>query len=308
MFDIALVGCGGMMPLPNRYLSSALMRFEGRMILIDCGEGTQVSAKQVGWGFKTIDCICLTHFHADHVSGLPGLLLTIGHSGRAEPLTIVGPIGVAHVVRSLCVIAPEIPFPVQFIELPEGGINQIQIPHTSFYLSAIPVKHNCICFAYRIDIKRKGKFDPEAAKAENIPINFWNRLQKGETIEFEGRVFTPEMVMGRERRGLTVSYCTDSRPTKTLPNFIQGSDLFICEGHYGAQDKLSKARSHKHMIFSEAAELAKAGKAKKLWLTHFSPAMQNPAEYIKNAGKIFPNSQIGFDRKTTTLTFDECDD
>ena len=305
MFDITLVGCGGMMPLPHRYLSSVLMRFEGRLVLIDCGEGTQVSARQVGWGFKTLDCICLTHFHADHVSGLPGLLLTIGHSGREEPLTIIGPIGVTHIVKSLCVIAPEIPFPINFIELPDNGIKELKIPHTNFILSALPVKHNCVCFAYRIDIKRKGMFNAETAKAQNIPLNFWNKLQKGEIIEHEGKTFTPQMVMGEERKGLSVSYCTDSRPTKTLPAFIQNSDLFICEGHYGDEEKYDKARSHKHMIFSEAAQIAKEGNAKKLWLTHFSPAMQNPKDYIKNAAKIFPNSKAGHDGKTTTLNFED---
>ncbi|MCL2354142.1 MAG: MBL fold metallo-hydrolase [Defluviitaleaceae bacterium] len=122
MFDIALVGSGGMMPLHNRFLSSALLRFEGRMLLIDCGEGAQVSIKQIGWGFKTIDCICLTHFHADHVTGLPGLLLSIGHSGREEPLTIIGPIGVAHIVKSLCVVVGELPFDIEFVEIPKEGL------------------------------------------------------------------------------------------------------------------------------------------------------------------------------------------
>jgi ribonuclease Z len=305
MFDIALVGCGGMMPLPNRHLSSLLMRFEGRMLLIDCGEGTQVSAAQVGWGLKQIDCICITHFHADHVAGLPGLLLSIGHSDRVEPLTIVGPVGVEHVVRSLCVIAPEIPYALNFIEIPNSGAKNIKIPLTNFILSAHPAYHNCVCFAYRIDIERKGRFDPQAAQALDIPVNFWGRLQKGETFEHNGRVFTPDMVMGAARRGLALSYCTDSRPPRGLPAFIHGSDLFICEGHYGDDSKLSKARAYKHMIFAEAAELARAGNVKQLWLTHFSPAMPNPGDYIKNARKIFPNSHVGFDRKTITLNFDD---
>ncbi|MDR2168035.1 MAG: ribonuclease Z [Clostridiales bacterium] len=305
MFDIALVGCGGMMPLPNRYLSSLLLRFEGRMVLIDCGEGTQVSAKQVGWGFKTIDCICLTHFHADHVAGLPGLLLSIGHSGRDEPLTIVGPVGVAHIVRSLCVIAPEIPFPLNFVEIPAGGMKDFKIPLTNFILGAHPAHHNCPCFAFRIDIGRLGKFDPDAARALNIPVNFWGKLQKGETLEHNGQILTPDMVMSAPRRGLSVSYCTDSRPPRGLPAFIQNSDLFVCEGHYGDEERLPKARAYKHMIFSEAAELARKGGVGELWLTHFSPAMPNPGDYLKNARKIFQNTHIGHDRKTTTLNFQE---
>ena len=305
MLDIALVGTGGMMPLPNRYLSSLLLRYEGRMMLIDCGEGTQVSAKQVGWGFKNIDCICLTHFHADHVAGLPGLLLTIGGSGREEPITIVGPHGVGHIVRSLCVIAPEIPFEINFIELPYKGKKDIAVPLTSYVLSAAPAEHNCPCFAYRIDINRAGRFDLAAAMGLPIPRNYWNKLQKGQTVEFDGQLYTPDMVLGANRKGLAVSYCTDSRPPRGLAQFVQGSDIFVCEGHYGEDEKLDKAKNHKHMLFSEAAKIAKDGGVDQLWLTHFSPAMPNPEAFIQNARKIFANSHVGYDRMTTTLNFAE---
>ncbi|MDR2183923.1 MAG: ribonuclease Z [Clostridiales bacterium] len=305
MLDIALVGCGGMMPLPNRYLSSLLLRHEGRMMLIDCGEGTQVSVKQVGWGFKNIDCICLTHFHADHVAGLPGLLLTIGGSGREEPITIVGPIGVSHIVRSLCVIAPEIPFEINFIEIGSTGSKDIAVPLTSYMLSAAPVDHNCPCFAYRVDIKRTGLFNLEAAMTLPIPRNYWNILQKGRTIEHEGRIYTPDMVLGSQRKGLAVSYCTDSRPPRGLAAFVANSDIFVCEGHYGEDALLDKAKSHKHMLFSEAARLAKAGNVGQLWLTHFSPAMPNPEAFIQNARKIFANSHVGYDRMVTTLSFED---
>ena len=305
MFDIALVGCGGMMPLPNRFLSSLLLRYEGRMLLIDCGEGNQISTRQVGWGFKNIDCICLTHFHADHMAGLPGLLLAIGNSGREETMTIVGPQGVSRVVRSLCVIAPEIPFDIEFIELPAGGKNEIKINLTGFVVSAAPAEHNCPCFAYRVDVKRRPRFNLEKAESLNIPKMFWSLLQKGQNVEYEGRLYTPDMVLGDGRRGLSVSYCTDSRPPKGLPGFIKESDLFVCEGHYGEDALLDKAKSHRHMIFSEAAKLAKDGNVKKMWLTHFSPAMQNPEDFLHYAGRIFPNSHIGYDRMVETLNFDE---
>jgi len=306
MLDIALVGTGGMMPMSNRHLSSALLRFEGRMVLIDCGEGTQVSARQVGWGFKTIDAICLTHFHADHVTGLPGLLLTIGHAGRDEELTIYGPIGVERIVRSLCVVAPEIPFPVRFVEIPNDGIKDaIQIPYTNFYLRAHPLSHGCVCFGFRLDIKRKGRFDADAAKGLGLPVQMWGKLQRGESVKHEGAVITPDAVMGDARRGLSVSYATDTRPPKGLAGFIQGSDLFICEGQYGDEELLPKARAYKHMIFSEAATIAKQGDVKEMWLTHFSPSLQNPKDYIKNARKIFQNTHVGYDRMTATLSFDE---
>ena len=305
MLDIALVGSGGMMPMAGRHLSSLLVRFEGRMVLIDCGEGTQVSARQIGWGFKTIDAICITHFHADHVTGLPGLLLTIGHAERKEPLTIIGPIGVERIVRSLCVVAPELPFELKFVEIPNAGAQNISIPHTSFTLHAHPAQHNCTCFAYRIDIARLGKFDHETAKAMGLPVQAWGKLQRGESVEHNGKTITPDAVMGKPRRGLSVSYCTDSRPPKGLPEFIHGSDLFVCEGQYGDPAKLPKAKAYKHMIFSEAAKLAKEGNVKKMWLTHFSPSLQNPKDYLHHAKKIFENSHIGRDKMEESLTFDD---
>jgi len=305
MFDITLVGCGGMMPLPNRYLSALLLRFEGRMVLVDCGEGTQVSLKEIGWGYKTIDAICLTHFHADHVTGLPGLLLSIAHSGRTEPLTIYGPAGVAHIVRSLCVVAPEVPFRLDFVEIPPDGTNSIKIPITNFILSAHPARHNTPCFAYRFDVERKGKFDHATAQQLGIPLNFWNKLQKGNAVEHEGKIYTPDMVMGEARKGLSVSFCTDYRPPKGLPNFIRGSDLFVCEGQYGDNAQIAKARKHKHMTFAEAAQLAKDGNVGELWLTHFSPSLPNPRDYAKNAKNIFPQTKIGRCGLTTSLNFDD---
>ena len=305
MLDVALVGSGGMMPMAGRHLSSLLVRFDGRMVLIDCGEGTQVSARQIGWGFKTIDAICITHFHADHVTGLPGLLLTIGHAERTEPLTIIGPVGVERIVRSLCVVAPELPFELKFIEIPNSGALNIKIPYTNFTLSAHPAQHNCTCFAYRLDIARLGKFDHQTAKSLGLPVQMWGKLQHGQSVEHDGKIITPDAVMGAARRGLSVSYCTDSRPPKGLPEFINGSDLFVCEGQYGDPQKLPKAKAYKHMIFSEAAQLAKDGNVKKLWLTHFSPSLQNPKDYLHHAKKIFENTHIGRDRMEESLTYDD---
>ena len=303
MLDVALVGTGGMLPLPNRYLASLICRHNGNMVLFDCGEGTQVSLRLLGWGFKQIDCICLTHFHADHTAGLPGLLLAIGQAGREEPLTIIGPEGVAIVVRSLCIIAGEIPFDINFIEMPKEGLNNMQIPLTSIFLSSIPVLHNCPCYAFSLSIRRAGKFDAEAAKKLGIPLQLWSLLQKGLEVSHEGKVYLPDMVMGEERKGLKVSYCTDSRPPKYLPAFIEGSDIFVCEGQYGEDDLLAKAKSHRHMIFSEAATLAKNGNVSELWLTHFSPSMPEPSYYIKYASNIFTNTIIGYDRMHKTLTY-----
>ena len=303
MLDIALLGCGGMMPLPNRYLTSLCLRTNGNMMLIDAGEGTQVTMKLLSWGFKNIEAICFTHFHADHISGLPGLLLTIGNSCRTEPLTLVGPPGLARVVQSLLVIAPELPFDIELRELEYAKGQMVQL--CGMDVSVYPMLHRIKCFGYSVYLPRAGKFEPERAKTLNIPVNFWNRMQKGEHIEYEGRVYTPDMVMGETRRGLRVSYCTDSRPPDGLDEFVRGSDLFVCEGIYGENDKLAKAIEHRHMIFSEAAEIAARAGVRELWLTHFSPALTQPEIFLANAADIFPNTVIGRDRMSKTLIFDE---
>jgi len=279
------------------------MRFSGRMLLIDSGEGTQVSMKLLGWGFKNIEAICFTHFHADHISGLPGLLLTIGNSCRSEPLKLVGPPGLERVVQGLLVIAPELPIEIQIIELQHKKGQTIDLCGMS--VSAYPTTHRGKCRGYSSSLSRPGKFDHERGKALNIPVRCWNRLQKGESIEYENNLYTPDMVMGERRKGLKVSYCTDSRPPSGLDAFVEDSDLFICEGIYGENDKLDKAIEHRHMIFSEAAAVAASGRVRELWLTHFSPALTQPEIFRANATDIFPNTLIGRDRMTKTLTFDD---
>src|SRR3954467_7740308 len=138
MIDVALLGVGGTLPLPDRFLSAVLIRCGGQLILIDCGEGTQVSLRKLGWGLKDVGIILLTHFHADHVAGLPGLLLTIGNSGRTreEPLTVVGPRGVQRVVESLRVIAPVLPYPVRYREL-KGDADEV-VPVGPLRITACP--------------------------------------------------------------------------------------------------------------------------------------------------------------------------
>ena len=303
MIDIALIGTGGMVPLPNRFLTGMMARLNGSMLLIDCGEGAQVTIKQLGWGYKNLDYICFTHFHADHIAGLPGLLLTVGNSDRTEPLTIIGPKGIGRIVSSLCVIAPELPFDIKFIELEFiKGITSMTLGE--YELSALSLNHRMVCAGYSINLSRAGKFDPESARSQSIPLKFWNKLQKGETVENDGKIYTPDMVLGPERKGLKISYITDTRPTEKIPGFIMNSDLFICEGLYGDDEKQEKAASHKHMVFSEAALLAKQGNVGELWLTHFSPAMTNPEEFLKSAGNIFKNTRVGFDRMMKTLHFE----
>lgn len=293
MLDLCLLGTGGMMPLPDRWLSSVLIRYHGRMILIDCGEGTQIPLRMTKWGFKAIDAILFTHYHADHIAGLPGLLLTIGNSGRKEPLTIMGPPGLIEVVEGLTVISPELPYDLTLIELSDLDSSETRLCNIA--IKSIPVDHSLPCLSYCIELKRQRKFDVERAKELNIPINYWNSLQKGVEIDLEGKTISPEMVLGEMRKGIKVCYCTDTRPTNDLIEFIKDSDLFICEGMYGNEENLSKAVQKKHMMFFEAGLLAKQGSVKELWLTHYSPSLRDPEEYIETVRTIFTNTKVGRD-------------
>lgn len=303
MIDVCLLGTGGVMPLPGRWLSSALIRYNGRMILIDCGEGTQVPLRMAGWGFKAIDAVLFTHYHGDHAAGLPGLLLTIGNSERTEPLTLIGPPGLGEVVEGLTVIAPELPYNLKLIEL--SGTERDEIRLNGLIIGSIPVDHTITCLCYSLYLKRQGKFDIDMAEKLNIPVQYYRQLQNGCKVEADGRIIKPEMVLGLERKGIKICYCTDTRPTEALVDFVRESDLFICEGMYGSNEDLEKAVQKKHMTFTEAAEIAKKARVKELWLTHYSPSLTEPEKYIDETEAVFPGTRTGTDLLAKTLKYNQ---
>ncbi|MCI9487576.1 MAG: ribonuclease Z [Lachnospiraceae bacterium] len=304
MLDVCLLGTGGMMPLPYRWLTSLMARCGGSHLLIDCGEGTQIALRKKGWSAKPIDLICFTHYHADHISGLPGLLLTMGNAERTEPLLMVGPKGLERVVTALRTIAPELPFPVQFLELTE---REQEFQAGPYHIRAFRVNHNIPCYGYSLSLPRAGKFQVEQAKALELPVRYWGVLQRGETVELDGKVYTPDMVMGGARKGIKVTYCTDTRPIASIAAEAAGSDLFICEGMYGEKEKEAKARENKHMTMYDAARLAKDADVSELWLTHYSPSLSWPEDYMDEVRRIFPKAVAARDGQTAELRFEDGD-
>lgn len=306
MVEITLLGCGGSMPVPNRYLSSLLINYRGRKILIDCGEGTQVSMKIANCGFKTIDYICITHLHGDHIIGLPGILSTIGNCGRTEMLTIIGPKGIKEVIDAFRLIVRELPYDINIIENPKEDIlvsnNYI---NKDIIISTLEVEHSTPCIAYSFYIKRKAKFDMEKAMKNNVPKILWSKLQNGREIKLEGNIYTKDMVLGQPRKGIKVSFVTDTRPIKEIMDFVDNSDLLVCEGMYGDDCDLERAIKNKHMTFRESATIAKQSNVETMVLTHFSPIIKDPNMYIENAMEVFENTIIGTDRLKLNLIFKE---
>ena len=288
------------MPLPYRWLTSLMTRYNGSSLLIDRGEGKQIAIKEKGWSAKPIDIICFTHYHADHISGLPGLLLTMGNAERSEPVTMIGPKGLEQVVRALRTIAPELPFEIRYLELNQP-VEHLEAQ--GYHITAFKVNHNITCYGYTIEIPRAGQFQVERAIQLGIPKNCWGRLQKGETLTLDGKDYTPDMVMGPPRKGIKLTYCTDTRPAPAITENAQNADLLIIEGMYAEKEKEAKAKQYKHMTFYEAAKIAKDADVADMWLTHFSPSLVRAEDYMDKVRSIYSNAKLGKDGKTVELDF-----
>lgn len=297
MIDICLLGTGGMMPLPGRALTALYVRMGSRALLIDCGEGTQTAMRKASARFKPIEAILITHFHADHISGLPGLLLTLGNEGRVEPLHMYGPEGLEQVVAGLRVIVPELPFEIIYHEF--NLKDEAHFECAGLEADVFPVDHGIPCLGYHIELNRAGKFDPVKAKENGVPMKLWGRLQKGETVDG----FTPGDVLGAPRKGISFVYATDTRPVPAIEKYGRNADLMILEGMFGEHEKQERAEVSRHMMMQEAAEIAANVNAKQLWLTHYSPATPEPEIFAEELKEIFSETVVCTDGMTTTLQF-----
>jgi len=294
-----ILGCGGMMPLPNRHLTSVLLRREGELFLFDCGEGTQVSLRRLNLRWKKISVIFISHTHADHVTGIPGLLMLSSQVDRDDPLYIIGPPRIAEYIESSRrVLDMYINYEIIVQEITAPGI---VYRGDGFHVRCFPLSHTKPCYGYTLEEEmRPGEFHPEKAKELNIPMGkLWGKLQKGETIKTEdGRTITPAQVVGNPRQGRKFSFVTDSLALPEISTHVIGSDLFICEGMF-ARELAEDAREKKHMTAEDAAKIAAASSGvKKLGLIHYSPRY---TEYelkkvLDEAKAIFPETVLTKDR------------
>jgi ribonuclease Z len=300
VIDALLLGVGAMVPLPDRPLSSLLVRVGGSLVLFDCGEGTQVQMRRFHWGFRRLDAICLSHLHADHVAGLPGLFHTLANAGRTAPVQILGPVGTIAAVQGLRVIAQWLPYDMVIHELAPG--DRFELP-AGMRGSVCAAEHRVPCLAWRLDLDRQRPFDPDRARALGVPVTSWSRLQRGETVEANGRAVPPEDVLGSPRPGLALGFATDTRPTPDIAELMQGVDLLVSEATYARDDELDKAVRHKHMTIREACQLARSAGVGKVWLTHFSATVEDSSLFADFARSIYPPVEMGYPGLTTTLSF-----
>lgn len=303
MVDICLAGTGGMMPLKNRWLTCCFLEYNGKAMLIDCGEGTQIALSEADCRLSKLETLLITHFHADHISGLPGLLLSLGNYSKKTPLKIYGPRGLTDVVNNLCCICGKLPYELDIIEFPTNISTQF-IPYEideMVTISTIPLKHSIPCIGYSFTFLRKPVFNPKKAEELGIPKQMWSKLHKGEKIEFEGKFITTDMVTDGERKPIKVTYVTDSRPVDNIADIGFRSDLLICEGMYGDNENEESMKEKGHMLFSDALRIANDSESERLWFTHYSPAMTNPSIYEKFVKKSFAGAVISQDGQKINL-------
>ena len=301
MLEMCTLGTGGTLPLPDRALSSLYVRVNGRAMLIDCGEGTQVGIRRLGWGFRCIDGLLLTHFHGDHCTGVAGLLLSLEKAGREEPFMIFGPPGLKRVIEGLCVIVPPLHYQVLLREIPLTGDDLEMI---GLKIHAFPVDHGGIpCFGFRMTLPRAAAFDPEKARELGVDVKDWKRLQDGESVWAGLRRIRPEQVTGKARKGITAVFSTDTRPCETLRKYAKDADLLILVGMYGDEEKRKQVLKNHHMMFGEAAEIAREAEPAALLLTHFSTSVEDPEAYLAETRAVFEKTYAAHDGETLTLRY-----
>ena len=308
MLTVTLLGTAATLPRPDRALSAAVLTCQGRHILLDCGEGTQVALHRLRISPMKIDLIALTHFHGDHMLGLPGLLQTMGTLNRTRELVICGPEGLEAVMRAVLFLADELPFPVRLMTLPPEGLVLSalngQWPQGAT-LTAFPTLHRVPAQGYRLDLPRLRRLDRDRAEAAGVPRRSWRRLQSGQAVRVGDRLISPDDVCEPERPGLAAVFTGDTAPCGAVADAARGADLLIMDSTYADDALADKAAFYGHSTFRQAAELAAAAGVKRLWLTHFSAMLEIPEEHLPIAQSVFPGAVCGADGMREVLAFPE---
>ncbi|HNY22757.1 MAG TPA: ribonuclease Z [Treponemataceae bacterium] len=302
-----VLGCGGMMPLPYRHLTSVLLRREGDLFLFDGGEGTQVSLRKLNLKWKKINAIFVSHTHADHVTGIPGLLMLSSQVDRDDPLYIFGPPKIAEYIEtSRKVLDMYINYQIIVKEINEPGI---VYSGDGFDVRAFPLQHTKTCVGYTLEEHpRPGAFFPDKALELNVPCGpLWSKLQAGESVvSTDGATVNPTDVLGAPRKGRKFSFVTDTKYLPSIAPEVAGSDLLVCEGMF--EESLAEtAAEKKHMTAIQAATIARDAKVKKMALIHYSPRY-NDADLkilLTEAKSVFPGTILSKDRLVLPIEYED---
>ena len=300
-----ILGCGGMMPLPYRHLTSVLLRRDGDLFLFDGGEGTQVSLRRLNLKWKKINAIFVSHTHADHVTGLPGILMLNAQVERTEPLFIFGPPKIKEYIEtSRKVLDMYINYP---IEVKEITAPSIVFEGDGFYIRAFPLDHTKTCVGYTLEeLDRPGEFNPEKAELLNVPVGpLWGKLQKGQpVISSDGKTVFPEDVMGKKRSGRKFSFVTDTLYKTSIAKEVYGSDLLVCEAMF-ENDLIDQAKEKKHMTAREAALIARDSNSLRMYMIHYSPRYNDKEleKLLLQAREIYPGAELSKDRMCIDIPY-----
>jgi ribonuclease Z len=294
MLTVTFLGTAGSLPTPERSPSAVLINREGELVLFDCGEGTQRQMMRAKTGMMSLDYIFITHHHADHILGIPGLLETMAFQGRREPVTIAGPARTSEVVElfdRLCYYSRK--FHVRALELLPGDVVRMD----GYEVEAVRTAHSVPSLGYCLrEDPRPGRFNRDKAVALGVPPGpIFGKLQRGEAVEVEGRVVRPEDVMGPARPGRKVVYTGDSRPTPEVEEASRDADLLIHDG--SLDDEMGDwAVETMHSTAGEAGELAQRAGVRRLILTHISSRYSDDVgPLLADARRTFPDVLVAED-------------
>ncbi len=300
--QVTLLGTSAAVPTVDRNVAALMVQRDGELLLFDCGEGTQRQMMRYGPGF-TVDDVFLTHYHADHTLGIPGLLRTMGLQGRTAPLRLHGPRGAQRQLGALVALGMDRPrFAVEIFELRAGDI----MPRGAYDLVVGEAAHKGDCLAYAIvEHDRLGRFDPDRARALGIPEGpLWGRIHRGESVTLpDGTRVAPAELVGATRSGRRVVYTGDTAPSASITGLARDADLLIHEATFGS-DEGERARETAHSTAADAATAAREAGVQRLVLTHISARYTREApELLAEARAIFPATEVGRDGMAIAVPF-----